>query len=487
MVSSVKTRRLDALTRALAEMIDGGGDGVGYKHDVTGTPATGVYSHGPGGVLTWPGVDPAVFHTAVGNIGILSQIPAVPSVFMTPTFMVLTGVRADTGSEKSAVCDIAPVAGLMKAGMITSQFGRYERSTPELEINRLGQRNDRADPLDLTLVGSPIGVGGPFAGLADPTAPGDVLTNEVSRKFWELNMSFHRLLSQQLWTGDPANNSAAGGYKELTGFNQLVSTGYVDAETNLALPSVDSDIQSFANFRVDQGTNGNILVDKLSYIYRTRKDLASRTGVMPVRWVFVMRPELFYEVTKVWPCSYLSYMCNLGGNAQLQINAADQVRMRDDLREGRYLIIDGDRIEVVLDDGIPFDDGNDVGTGTMPRGCKRSHIYLLPMSVVGGRSVLFMEYFDYGNPSITSALGVLDGGVRREGAFLISVSRTIWCVKWQAKIEPRLVLRTPWLAGQLQNIVYCPTEDTRQPFPNDTYFVDGGKTQRVGPSYYKPW
>lgn len=479
MVTSVQDRRIDALAKAIAEIAGGGA--MGFKHDATGTPATNVFSHGPLGNLTFPGVDPTLFTTAVGNIGILSSLPATPTVFTNPLYAVLTGVKGDTGAEKSAVCDVAPVAGLMKAGMITAPYGRYERSTPEMELNRLGLRNDRADPLDLALVGSPIGDGGPFGGMSDPSAPGDILTNEIARKFWELSLSFHRLLSHQLWTGDPANNSAAGGYKEIAGFDQLIVTGYVDAETNISLPSIDADVQNFGNVHIDSA--GTTLVNALSYLYMTRRDLAMRTGMLPVRWVFAMRPELFWEVTKVWPCSYLSYMCNtgLGSNVTTQINAADQVKMRDELRQGRYLIINGDRIEVVLDDGITADNG------TNQLGCKRSNIYLIPMSVVGGRAVTFLEYMDYTNPSIDSALAQLDQGVRRDGSFLVSVSRTIWCVKWQAKVEPRLVMRTPWLSGVLKNIVYCPTEDTRSPFPENAYFVDGGKTQRVGPSYYAPW
>ena len=128
----------------------------GIKHDASGTPIAVGYSHGPGGNLAFPGVDPAVFHTVVGNRGILGQLPTTPSLDTNPLFQVITGVQDVSGNEKNTVCENAPTAGLIKSCMLTSVFGRYERATPELEINRLGQRVNRGDPMDLAMIGSPI-------------------------------------------------------------------------------------------------------------------------------------------------------------------------------------------------------------------------------------------------------------------------------------------------------------------------------------------
>lgn len=460
--------------------------GRGFKHNASGTPQDTGYTHGPGGNLSFPGVDPAVFHTVVGNRGILGQIPAMPSRFTNPTFQVLTGVKDITGSEKSAVCDNAPTAGLMKTGMLASVFGRYERATPELEINRLGQHNDRADPMDLALVGSPIDQGGPFAqGPRSPATPADLFINEVARKMWELNVAFHRQLSQQLWVGSPANNAVAGGYKEWTGLDLLINTGHTDAETGISLPSVDADLMSFAYQSVNAA--GSALVNALSYQYMTRRDLAERTGVMPVRWVFAMLPALFWEVTSVWPCAYLTYRCQttVGGNERVVIDAQDQVRFRDEMRAGRYLLLNGERIEVVLDDGIAMD--TNTTNANVTSGCFASDIYLIPMSVAGGRASLYSEYFDYGNPSIDSLFGTGMVLGQQQGAFLIWPRQLNQCIVFQAKIEPRLVLRTPWLAARLQHVQWCPTEMARQPFPNQPYWINGGKVSRPGPSFYEPW
>lgn len=476
---------LDVLTEALLpRLVQAQGRRYGIKHDASGTPQSVGYSHGPGGNLSFPGVDPTLFHAVMGASSMLGMLPATPSEYTNPTYYTITGVQDITGAEKTAVCANAPSAGLMKACLTTSVFGRYERATTELELNRLGQRNDRADPMDLTLVGSPLDTSGIFGGPRAGT-PGDLLTNEVARKFWELSVSFHRLLSLQLWQGNPDNNNAAGAYKEMTSFSVLVNTGYVDAENGVACPAVDSYVANFGSARID--SNSQAFVAALTNIYYQLKDRAFRMGMTPVRWVIAMRPQLFYEVSALWPCAYLTYRCQTtaSSNERVVIDSTEQIRMRDEMRAGRYLLIDGERVEVVLDDGIAETDGNE---GAVPRGCFSSDIYFIPMSVVGGRAVTYMEYLDYNNPSLSDALSGANMILgRAEGPFLTWPRQTNQCVVWQSKTEPRLVMRTPWLAGRLRNVLYCPIQHTRDAFPADSYFADGGRTSRQGPSYYNIW
>ncbi len=457
---------------------------TGYKHDPGGSPITSGYSHGPGGNFSVPGVDPSVFHTVLGNKGILGMMPVTPAISTNPTYQVLTGVTADVGTEKEEVCDDAPTGGLAKSCVLTSVFGRYERQTQQIEINRLGQVNDRADPMDLSLVGSPIAQSGPFAnGPGDPSIPGDMLRNETSRKFWELGVSLHRLISQQIWQGNPSNNAAGGGYKEVTGLDVLVNTGHTDAETGDACPSVDSQVRNFGYSRLED--NGSDLVSMFSNIYHILRELAVRTGVDPVNWVIAMRPTLFWVLTEIWPCAYLTYRCvvNAASGERINIDGSEQTRMRDELRAGMYLLIDGVRVPVVLDDGIP--EASNTTNANVASGNFASSIYFLPMSVLGGRSSLFMEHFDYGNPSITSAIGALGGDPYKvEGPWITTSKFRNWCVQWQTKTEPRIVLRTPWLAGRIDAVQYGTIQHEREPFPEDPYFVDGGLTSRAGPSLY---
>lgn len=452
--------------------------GLSQKHDISGTPSANIYAHGPNGLLTFPGVDNQVFHTVMGAESIISEIPIRPSQYTNPTYFTLTGVADETGAEMNGVCDNAPVGGLMQGCLTTSVFGRYERATNLIDLGRLGSANDRADPMDLRLVGTPYGADTPFMGLTGGS-PADVLTNEVSRRFWEKAIAFHRMLSLQFWQGNPVNSTGAGGYKEMTGLSMLVNTGYHDAETGAACSAQDSYVRDFGNRRVD--SSGTNLVAEITNMYHQVKRRAQRSGVMPVRWALAMKSGLFYELTAIWPCAYLSYRCATEIQA---LDPQDAVRMRDEMRSGNYLLIDGDRVNVLTDDGIDERNGNE--SGAFARGCFSTDIYLLPMSVVGGTSVLYMEYLQYNNGAIADAFaqGAL-GTVN--GAWITWPRQTNLCVQWQSRIEPRLVLRTPWLAARLNNVVYCPIEHEIEPFPDDPYFKGGGRTSRTGPSYFQLW
>lgn len=460
---------------------------LGQKHDATGTPQSTGYMHGPGGLMSYPGPDPVVYSTEVGAYpGVFSVIPHRPSVYTDPLFEVWIGQYGDNGTEREAECDPAPTPGLAKAGLLWAPFGRYARATPELSIARLGQLRDRADPVGLrfantTMTSAPMG---------SPESSNqmlqDMLTNELSAALRRRNVSMNRLLHRQAWSGNPANNNGTA-YMEFPGLSLLVATGHTDAVTGTALPSVDSVVQSFNHQRVDQ--NGGDLVDMLSTTLRYLRSLAMRTGIDPVEHAIFMREELFWEITKVWPCSYLTMYCDFGSqtDTRLNVDARDQTEFRDDMRRNRYLIVDGIRYNVIVDDGIPELNGNDSG-GNFAAGCFESDIYVLPLTAQGS-AVLFAEYFDFNNTAIQEAVRLLAPGaaIRQAGAFLELRRQLNNCFTLEIETQPRLILRTPWLAARINDVVYCPALHTRQPFPDDPYWTNGGETTRSGPSYYAGW
>lgn len=477
---------IDGLVNAITEAVvqRSGSKAVGYRHDPSGTPTTTGFIHGPGGSLSFPGISQDVFHTIVGARGLIGQLPVAPAIDTNPIYAIITGITADTGAEKTDVCDDAPVSGIVKTCYTTSVYGRYERMTPNIEINKLGQITNRGEPLDLRLIGSPIQNTGLFlnSGPAATSGPAEILNNEINNRMWALSVSLHRLLSQQLWTGTPSANTAGGGYAEMTGIDLLVNTGHVDALSQTACPSVDSLISNFNYGNISE--NGGDIVELFTYHFRYLRDLAFRTGVNPVRWVIAMRPEVFQELTAVWPCAYLTYRCSFGDNdaARVLVDGNEQVKMRDEMRGGSYLVIDGERVEVVVDDGIPE------ATGPANAASFSSNIYILPMSILGGKAVLYLEHFDFSNPSISAASALAPNMFRVEGPWIMTHKVRNWCLQVQVKIEPRLVLRTPWLASRINNVVASPLLRTRQPFPENPYYVDGGvSTNRPGPSLYSLW
>ncbi len=475
----------EALAQLLAEK------GIGQKHDATGTPTT-VYAHGPEGVFSHPGVEPDVYSTIVGiESGLVGRIPKFASVFTNPLYSAITGVQADIGTEPTLVCDPAPTGGLLKNCIQTAVFGRYTRQTREIYLDRMGMRRDQADPMNLRLVNMMQN-----DALLHPdnvTRGGDnILRSEMAKVFFELGVSINRLLSRQLWIGNPTNNSAPGetaGSKEFPGFDILIGTGKVDSITGTACPSLDSDIKDFNYGLIDEAIPD--IVQVVTYLYRFVRKNARSMGLMPTEWVFAMREELFYELTAVWPCSYLTYRCQTlnADTERLVINGDEQIRMRDAMRTGSYLLVDGVRIPVVVDDGITEEDDSD--SALIPAGQFASDIYLIPMTVAGGVPSTFIEFFDHDNSVMREAFS--EGRLANQafttnaGAWIWTIERTGLCLFWRGKVEPRLILRTPQLAGRIQNIRYNPLQHTRQPFPDDPYFVDGGVTTRDGPSYFSEW
>ena len=170
------------------------------------------------------------------------------------------------------------------------------------------------------------------------------------------------------WTGTPAASNAGGGYKEFPGLDAQIATGQKDAETGVLMPSIDSTIVNFGA-SVDSTTKD--IVDTISGMESYLYNYAERSGLAPVTWAIVMRPELWFELSAIWPCRYLTDRCgNAAGTGVITINDDGNVRMRDDMRSGSYLLVNGRRYTVITDDGI---------AETGATGSYTSSIYFIPL------------------------------------------------------------------------------------------------------------
>lgn len=471
----------------------GNGAGLyGYKHtSPSGTPVTSGFAHGSGGLFSTPGVEPDVYSAIPMPLrGLLSLLDFRKSRTTNPLYSILTGVTATTGSEKTNVCDDAPIAGLVKVCNQTSYFGRWERATREYELNNLGRTLDRHDPYDLRLVNNPLSNFGEFL----PDVPGGVtaqnmLLSEVNKLKFELLVSFARDHARQIYSGSPTLNTAGGGSQQLVGLDIQINTGKVDAIANVACPAADSIIMAHNYGLIGSSPD---VVGVFTNMYHALKQNAMITGLDPVRWVLAMRPQLFYELTAVWPCAYLTYRC-LATTATINgmVDMREAVALRDAMRQGSYLLIDGEQVPVVQDMAITEE--NEGSAAAINQGQFASDAYFIPMTVLGGTPVTYMEYFDLDNPEIRAALGDLRLGSQfwttNGGAILWTFKPPRnWCVQWQIKMEPRLVLRTPFVAGRITDLRYEPLRHDRDVFPTDPYFTDGGQNSRApGGSYYTDW
>ncbi len=486
-----KTQNIDpaafgeAFARALAEA----GGGTIQKAQTVGAPV-GPYVHGPGGLFGVRGLERDVISTFTQITGSLGEmLPIVESSDTNPLFPYITGFLRSDQQEKNGVCDDPEEAGNFKTCIQTTVFGRKEFKTRQVEVNKIGQRINRGEFTDLRLVNGPLvnGMAGLMQGAFNLNAQNSILAgNEIAMRMVEVAVAFQRWYCPQVYTGNPANSSAGGGYKEFMGLDLLISRTKVDALTGAACPSLYSDIKSFGYKNISSSTDPDIYrtLSTMMYILENK---AKQQNLSPVKFALVMRSQLFWELTRFWPVQYNTDGTGVTSAAYDSLYL-ENVRMRDAMREGNYLLINSKPYQVVLDDCIMEE--NHSANAAMPIGGFASDIYIVPLTARGGSlRTLYWEYYDYRNDVIPQMSGLPTWYWSDNGAFLWSMKAPDnWCMEAIAKTEPRLILRTPQLAGRLTDVVYVPLQHTDDPLPSQYYHVNGGvKTGRPFPSPFSEY
>lgn len=466
-----------------------------HKTQTVGAPV-GPYIYGPGGLFGVRGLERDIISTHTQITGSLGEMIPIQSSFDTnPLFPYITGFLRSDQHEKDGVCDNPPDASNFKTCIQTTQFGRKEFKTRQVEINRIGQRQNRGEFHDLQVLNGPLveqmgGLMGGFFGLQGQSAI--FAGREMVMRLLEVGVAYQRWFCPVTYTGNPTNNAAGGGYKEFPGLDLLIGTTKIDALTGTACPSLYSDVKSF-NKKVDSSTDPDI-VRTITTMMRILRSRARQQGLAPVDIRMAMRDELFYALTEIWPCRYITYKCsNIDGNDIDPVGSysvESMFRMKEEMRNGSFLYVDGLRVPVIIDDCIAEDNAAD--NAAISAGCFASDIYFIPFTAAGGSiRTLYWEYYDYRNdvlPAVNDARATQffwsDGGV-----FLWSIKPPDnWCLELISKVEPRLILRTPQLAGRLTDVIYCPLQHTNDPLPSQDYFVNGGiSTGRPAPSPYSEW
>lgn len=464
---------------------------AGQRHSFpTGVQANTLpLLHGANGLWSVPGMERDIISTRVIPKGLAGAIPARGTNSDNPLFPYLTGFLPGSGANPNGICDEPPVAGPMKNCLQTATHGRYSFKTREIELTSLAhQQTNRAEFMDLRVINDPLLAPNFNAnGIIVPNVGTANLTQELLMRFVELGIAFQNKLARQLFTGNPANNTSGGGYKEFPGLDILIGTNKKDAITGASCPSLNSLVLDFNFRRIGDTSSGADIVRTVTYMYRILRSNAEKMNLAPATWSIAMRETLFYELSAVWPCSYFTYGCQVRDttNQVLNLDSGDMLAMRDAMRNGSYLLIDGIQVPVVFDDAI--DEDSNTTSNRVTNGSFASDIYFICNTFNGGSAGLYWEYFDYSKIPLAVPGGQLGTFFWTDGGryFWTMKPPVNTCVQWQAVVEPRLVLPVPHLFGRLLNVQYTPLLHTRDPFPTDPYFINGGVTQRVtAPSFF---
>ena len=464
-----------------------------------GSTPTGNPGHGLGGTFSYPGLDRMVFNAMLlPHLGLQRALPLVVSNETNPLYGIMTGVTSTSGSQPSGVCDNFKSAGLMKLCMHSAVFGRFGLDSTVVQVDSIGEITNRGEQIDLQLAGYPNLEAGSLSAPTIPTT-GNPLRDEAAKRLFEMGASWAREYAHLVYDGNPTNNTAGGGYEEFYGLETLVNTGYRDAVNGAACPAADSIVLDFNNAQISSANDD--LVGVIQDTFFRLRHIASRAGLPGTRWIMVMPLGMFYRLTEIWAYYYITRALDgLTFNSAVNVNlGGDQVTgMRDTMRgnlqtrTGQFLMIDGQRIDVILDDSIPE-------TETAP-GVFSSDIYILPLTTLNGaQRTLFMNAFNYdtANGQQQAAMELARQFAPGDSYYTTDAGTFLWhkkpptnyCVQLATLTRQRIILRTPYLAARIQNVGWTPiTQHERSSFTDSAYFQNGGNVAQHSPfpSFYSP-
>lgn len=458
------------------------------QQKAAGSTPTTIYAHGPGGLFSQPGLRPDLTSALIlPGMKLMEALPP-PEMnrYTSEVLGILTGQTDATGTDPTAACADCAQPGNLKLCNTVLPFGRYCLDSQVLQVDRIGQRVNRSDNIDLRLLGDTLTRIPNYFTVSGQ----DILISEPAKKLAEMQIAWYRRWARKPYTANPSNTAGSTGVIDYNGLDILVNTGYRDAYTGIACPAADSLVRSFGGLQV--GTNAAAAIGLVVATMRFLEDLADRTGNLPVQWIMSMRRGLFLALTDVWPCVYNTYRCSsfVSSPVTVNIEGREARMMIDEMRMGSYLLVDGKRYPVVVDDSV-------VEAQPSPS-VFESDIYILPTYFAGGVKGTYFEYFPLDNSDIQAALRDFAPGdsyrVIGDGKFMLHKKPpTNWCIQTAMVGWMRLVLRVPFLAARLTDFRYTFEADIHErewdsSSPYSSFFADGGQTNWTGiqQSYYTP-
>jgi hypothetical protein len=319
----------------------------------SGTSGLAIAPHGYNALFNNFGIEPGVPTTYIGPKGLEQALVAMGHVqksqLLNPVFEILTGQTESSGTEPTTPCtEDVPTPGDLKVCHQTWPFGEFTMKTKPIRVDNAGELINRSEILDLRLLNNPFAE----ANNIIPTGTNNLFRNKLTKAVVELTNDFSRRYARLFYTGSPVNTAASsGGYLEYNGMERIVNDSYQDVFTGTACSAANSLIVA-APSGVMQN-NAATYVQALVETYRAQKYLADQLLISDVQFAWVMRYQAFLSLTQIWPCAYETYRCfnasPSGSSIVIDTSAADQNAMRNDMRNGHFLLIDGERVPVIID------------------------------------------------------------------------------------------------------------------------------------------
>jgi len=395
---------------------------------------------------------------------------------------IQTGVTAGSGTNATGFCDDPPdVTGDMKVCRQNITFGKYYGSTKLKALPEIGLRRDYADlPREFL---NNIGRQEDNPLYPDLLYRLDDTESVLKYNLWLFGQSVELATERVLVQGNAAlasTNTQLGWTAEFNGLDLLIKTGYTDSVTGTACAALNSYVLDFGaalGSTITGESEARYIQDAITDMIYALNTRAEDVMINDFQLMVVMRKEFFRRLTDYIACNYAVSRCNpVGGSTSLDLNASDYIALRDGMRRGQYILVDGVEYPVVFSTGIDLE-----GTAA---DTFRTDMYAVPMRG-NGLPLTWIEYLPMDNEYAVEYAGFPTEGTSpytaiNNGLWAASAEETAFCKELHFAAQWRLRLDTPYLAGKLTNIDFVyDTDMTRDPYAGESMYADGGVSYRT--------
>lgn len=477
----IEINGIEFTDKQASEMSKAGLLNIGQKNDPSSaTPTASGVLQGQSftnpnqyGIFSNPGVRPDRFSALMRPRSMASILRPQKSEYGNEIVSIMTGQTAGVASNATDWCAPGALAGVLKACQQTYVFGNMKMNTRIVPLQEVGLLRNRAD-IPGEIINRPPREN-PF--IPDRMYQLNDTRSQLQYELFTLGVQIERSFETELWRGVAGTNTnIVGWWKDFAGLDTLVKTGYVDSVTGVACPAADSTVITW-NADVGATVNGSNAVQTFADAWYAVNDTADRVGLSGVQFAFVMRKEQFRALTEVWSCQYLTYRCQSSNAGQpIVVTGEENNRIRLEMQQGQYLLIDGTPVPVLFSDGIQLER---LGSGTP--NVLRSDAYLLPISW-NGRPLIRPEYHDMGNAYAREMAGIVYPSAEflNNGMYMLNKREVGGCIELEISMKMRVFLETPFLAVRIDDMSYSYGAPTRSADPAVTYqYKNGGVTYRA--------
>ncbi|NJL56844.1 hypothetical protein HC928_18105 [bacterium] len=382
-------------------------------------------------------------------------------------FEIATAISAGTGDNPTGNCGTPPVSGNLAVCRQTFPYGEFYAATKEFNVSDGNLRRNITD-MDRRLVNQPqiVTSDNPFVPMMpDGTLNINTILGKEYIEFGHFAANAFTFVHIQGLTTRNNTQTRRGFISEYAGLDAQIITGTVDSVSSTACAAADAIVNT---------TGGALDAARMGYIidaYRGVQMRASQAGMEGTQWAFIAHPTMKDQLFDTWACNYATTKCD---NDAGEFSLLDTAGMRDQMKAGNFLMIDGQRVPVIFDWGMAL-------TINASTNLHTSDIFLIPLSW-GGRALTFLEYqpMDFGE--IPSMLASVNSDVRvmNNGFYLMGLIRNDpFCFQHAFTGKFRLILEYRFLSARVDDITYTPTVTYRTPDPAGAGYVGGGVTTRT--------